>query len=56
MKIKINTEKIAMGLVIDERMNWNKHIQDAKEKAGKKLNLTKCLSHTSWGADQKTLL
>jgi hypothetical protein len=22
----------------------------------KKLNLTKCLSHTSWGADQKTLL
>jgi hypothetical protein len=37
-------------------MNWNKHIQDAKERAGKKLNLTKCLSHSSWGADQKTLL
>jgi hypothetical protein len=29
-------------------MNRNKHIQDAKERAGKK--------HTSWGADQKTLL
>jgi hypothetical protein len=34
MKIRIGTEKIAMvkhhhilGLVIDERMNWNKHIQ-----------------------------
>jgi hypothetical protein len=37
-------------------MNWNKHIQDAKERAGKKLNLTKCQSHMSWGADQKTLL
>jgi hypothetical protein len=33
------------------------HIQDAKERAGKKLNLTKCMmSHTSWGANQKTLL
>jgi hypothetical protein len=29
-------------------MNRNKHIQDAKERVGKK--------HTSWGADQKTLL
>jgi hypothetical protein len=34
-------------------MNWNKHIKDVEEKAGKKLNLTKFLSHTSWGADQK---
>jgi hypothetical protein len=61
MKIRIGTEKIVMvkhhrilGLVIDERMNWNKHIQDAKEKVGKKLNLTKWLSHTSWRADLKT--
>jgi hypothetical protein len=45
-----------LGLVIDERMNWNKHIQDVKEKADKKLNLTKCLSHMSWGTDQKMLL
>jgi hypothetical protein len=63
MKIRIGTEKIAMvkhhrilGLVIDERMNWNKHIQDANERVGKKLNLTKYLSHTRWGADQKTFL
>jgi hypothetical protein len=62
MKIRIRTERIAMvkhhrtGLVIDERMNWNKHIQEDKERVGKKLNLTKCLSHTTWVADQKTLL
>jgi hypothetical protein len=37
-------------------MNWNKHTQDAKERAGRKLNLTKCLSHTSCGGDQKTFL
>jgi hypothetical protein len=36
-----------LGLVIDERMNWNKHFQDAKERTGKKLNLTKCLSQTT---------
>jgi hypothetical protein len=43
MKIWIGTEKIAMvkhhrilGLVIDERINCNKHFQDAKERAGKK--------------------
>jgi hypothetical protein len=45
-----------LGLVIDKRMSWNKHIQDAKERAGKKPNLTECLSHTSSGADQKKLL
>jgi hypothetical protein len=60
MKIRIGTKKIVMVkhhrilvLVIDERMNWNKHIQDAKKSAGKILNLTKCLSHTSWRANQK---
>jgi hypothetical protein len=63
VKTRICTETIAMvkhhrilGLVIDERMNWNKHIQDANERAGKKLKLNKCLSHTRWGVDQKTLL
>jgi hypothetical protein len=47
MKIRIGTEKIAMvkhhrilGLVIDQRINWHKHIQGAKERAGKELNLT----------------
>jgi hypothetical protein len=54
MKKRIGTEQIAMvkyhrilGLVIDERMNWKKHIQDAKERISKKLNLSKRLSHTS---------
>jgi hypothetical protein len=63
MKIRIDTEKRSMvthhrilGLVIDKGMNWNKHIQDAKERAGKKLNLTKYRSHASWGADHRTLL
>jgi hypothetical protein len=43
MKIRIGTEKIAMvklhrilGLIIDKRMTWNKHIQDAKESSGNK--------------------
>jgi hypothetical protein len=54
MKKRIGTEKIAMvkyhrimGIVIDKRMNWNKHIQDVKERISKKLHLSKCLSHTS---------
>jgi hypothetical protein len=52
LKIRIGTEKLAMvkhqlilGLVIDEK--WNKHIQDTKERAGKKLYLTKNLCHMS---------
>jgi hypothetical protein len=51
IKIRIDTEKIAMvkhhcilELVIDERMNWKKHIQDAKVRADKKLNMTKHFS------------
>jgi hypothetical protein len=51
MKVRIGTENIAMAkhrrilvLVIVKRNNWNKHIQDAKEKADKKLNLTKFLT------------
>jgi hypothetical protein len=41
LKIRIDTEKLVMvkhhrilGQVIDEQ--WNKHIQDARERAGKK--------------------
>jgi hypothetical protein len=50
MKISI------LGLVIDKRMNCNKHIEDTRVKTEKKFNLTKFLSHTSWAADQKTFL
>jgi hypothetical protein len=42
MEIRIATEKTAMvkhhrilGLVIDERMMWNKQMQETKERAGK---------------------
>jgi hypothetical protein len=38
-------------------MNWNKHIQDAEERARKKTQAElECLSHMNWRADQKMLL
>jgi hypothetical protein len=38
-----------LGLILDEKLNWNEHIKKVKERASKKLNLLKTLAHKEWG-------
>ena len=45
-----------LGLTFDSRLTWVPHLRYLKASCMKALNLLRVLSHTSWGADQKTLL
>ena len=52
-----NRESIKyLGMIIDYRMNWKEHIKNVKLDCMKRLDILKCLSHTSWGSDRTTLL
>ena len=44
-----------LGVIFDSYMTWKYHITYTKTKCRKALNLLKKLSHTTWGADRKTL-
>jgi hypothetical protein len=45
-----------LGLIFEQRLNWEEHIKDVKARAMTKLNIIKSLAHKKWGADQQTLL
>ena len=45
-----------LGVTFDRSLTFRHHIDNAKEKANKSLNLLKALSGTSWGKQKETLL
>ena len=45
-----------LGVVFDRKLSFIPHIKHLKDKCTKALNLLRVLAHTSWGADQETLL
>ena len=45
-----------LGIIFDTRLTWEPHIEHLKIECTKTLNMIKVLSHTTWGADRKTLL
>ena len=45
-----------LGMTIDYKLQWKDHIRALKVDCLARLDLLKCLSHTSWGADRTTLL
>jgi len=45
-----------LGIIVDYRMNWKEHIKNLKNDCIKRLDILKCLSHTSWGSDRTTML
>ena len=45
-----------LGIVFDHKLSFIPHIKHLKDKCTKALNLLRVLAHTSWGADQETLL
>lgn len=44
-----------LGMVLDEKLNWKRHINEIKTKCQQRINVLKSVSHQSWGADRKTL-
>ena len=45
-----------LGLVFDHRLTWAAHLKYTKSVCLKAMSILKVLSHTSWGADRKTLI
>jgi len=45
-----------LGVIFDRKLSFIPHIKHLKDKCTKALNLLRVLAHTSWGADQETLL
>lgn len=44
-----------LGMVFDQRLTFGEHVEQAVEKATKRLNLLKRLGSTNWGSDKNTL-
>ena len=45
-----------LGLTLDQNFSWLPHLKDLKTRAVKALDILKCLSGHSWGADRQSLL
>ena len=50
------TEVKFLGMILDERLNWNSHIDYVSGRCQKRINLMRCLSGTNWGANKRSLL
>ena len=45
-----------LGVIIDQRLKWDKHVEYIKNDCKRRMTLFKHISHADWGADTKTLL
>lgn len=45
-----------LGLILDRKLTYVHHIKELRERCFKSLNVLKCVSRTSYGADRATLL
>lgn len=54
--IKFEEKYKFLGLIFDQRLRWQHHIDYLKIECIKSLNIIKTLAHTNWGADRTSLL
>jgi len=55
-KIEWKTEVKFLGTIFDSRLTWASNIKHIVQKCQKRLNLMRCLTGSTWGADKKCLL
>ena len=54
--IPVAEETKFLGLIFDRKLSFLPHLRYLRTKCLKGLNLLRVVAHTSWGADQQTLL
>jgi hypothetical protein len=54
--IEWKTEVKFLGTIFDSKFTWSSNINHIVTKCQKRLNLMRCLTGTTWGADKKCLL
>ena len=55
-EIKIERKVKFLGMIIDNKLNFNEHINYIIDRCNKRLNLMRNLCGTTWGASISTLL
>ena len=45
-----------LGVFLDKKLTFNKHITDLRSKCAKCTNILRSLACTTWGGDRKTIL
>lgn len=55
-KIKRVTHTCFLGMALDEKLNWKKHIDQVVEQGKRALNLLRVIKGCAWGAHTKTML
>ena len=55
-QIKFETHTKFLGMVMDNRLTWRRHIEHVEKKCKQVLNLLRCISGQTWGADKTTML
>lgn len=45
-----------LGMILDPKLTWVPHLKDLKTRCTRALDILKCLSRKTWGADRSTLL
>ena len=56
VEIKWSKQIKFLGLIFDDTLTWNAHINYVADRCKSRLNLMRCISGTNWGADKKSLL
>ena len=54
--IPYNKNPIFLGITFDKRLCFNKHYENLKVRATKRLNIIKIFTHSSWSLNHKTLI
>ena len=55
-EIPYNPKPVFLGITFDERLCFNEHYSNLRERALKRLNIIKIFSHCSWHFSKKTLI
>ena len=56
VEIKWSKQIKFLGLIFDDTLTWNAHVNYVVDRCKPRLNLMRCISGTSWDADKKSLL
>ena len=54
-EIKFEKQVKFLGMILDQRLTWTKHINYIIDRCNRRLNILRALSGTDWGTDKKTM-
>ncbi|KAG5860954.1 hypothetical protein JTB14_033349 [Gonioctena quinquepunctata] len=54
--LKFETSISFLGMTLDQKLNWNAHIENLISSCYRRLNLLRTLANREWGSDRQTLL